>query len=262
MLAQSAPTIIWYQPLQSARSSVLQSRQGELRTAGFEVITCTEPRSFYPAATKAFLSARAQEPVLFMISGLESESLAAISRLRMHSGYLPIMIELPAFNEEQALHALYSGADDYCVNETSTALWVAKIEYLLRRVRLPQSQTETYPVPMPTHPITESKTVQWSLTDDGWTLVSPEGLKLVLTTTERQFLSTLCSQPDRRASHDQLLESISEKNPPESDAVSGHNRLGVVISRLKRKATSEGLTLPIRSIYKWGYMFGAPIQVL
>lgn len=89
MLAQSAPTIIWYQPLQSARSSVLQSRQGELRAAGFEVITCTEPRSFYPAATKAFLSARAQEPVLFMISGLESESLAAISRLRITVAICP-----------------------------------------------------------------------------------------------------------------------------------------------------------------------------
>ncbi|AQS51341.1 hypothetical protein PAEH1_06820 [Paenalcaligenes hominis] len=264
MLAQSAPTVIWYQPLQSVRSAALQRRQEELRAAGFDVATYTEPRSFYPAATKAFLSAHAQGPVLFMISGLESESLAAISRVRMHSGYLPIMIELPEFNEELALHALYSGADDYCVNETSTALWVAKIECLLRRVRLPQDQTEKYPVPAPTstHPITESKTAQWSLIDDGWTLVCPEGLKLVLTTTERQFLSTLCSQPDRRASHDQLLQSISEKNSPESDAVSGHNRLGVVISRLKRKATSEGLTLPIRSIYKWGYMFGAPIQVL
>lgn len=85
---------------------------------------------------------------------------------------------------------------------------------------------------------------------------------MALTTTERQFLHTLCSQADRRASHEQLLQAISEKTPTEPEASSGHNRLGVVISRLKRKATSEGLTLPIRSIYKWGYMFGAPIQII
>ncbi|MEZ2722311.1 winged helix-turn-helix domain-containing protein [Paenalcaligenes hominis] len=264
MLAQSAPTIIWYQPHQSARSAALQSRQDDLRAAGFEVVVYTEPRSFYPAATKAFHSVGTVSSILFMISGLENESLAAISRLRMHSGYLPIMVELSSFSEELALQALYSGADDYCIFETSTALWVAKIECLLRRVRVPSNQRPLTMAPVaPAVPtIPEKKSEIWHLKDDGWTLVSPEAHKLALTTTERQFLHTLCSQADRRASHEQLLQAISEKNSIESAAISGHNRLGVVISRLKRKAASEGLTLPIRSIYKWGYMFGAPIQIM
>lgn len=260
MLAQSAPTIIWYQPLQAARSSALQDRQDELRAAGFEVATYTEPRSFYPAAAMAFHAVGPASSVLFMISGVESESLAAISRLRMHSGYLPIMVELVSFSEELALQALYSGADDYCVFETSTAFWVAKIECLLRRFRLPSNPPLAAASIVPES--TEKKPQTWYLKDDGWTLVSPQAHTLALTTTERQLLHTLCSQADRRASHEQLLQAISEKTPTEPEASSGHNRLGVVISRLKRKATSEGLMLPIRSIYKWGYMFGAPIQII
>lgn len=92
-------------------------------------------------------------------------------------------------------------------------------------------------------------------------LICPEGGQLDLTTTERQLLQTMCLQPDKRASHQQLLEAISNGDESE-DPVVAHNRLGVVISRLKRKAQGENMTLPIRSVYKWGYMFGAAIQVL
>ena len=260
MLAQSSPTIIWYQPHQPVQSSVLQTRQEELKTAGFEIQIHTQARNFYPVAAQAIAEMGPATPPLFIISGINSESLAALSRLRMQSVYLPIMVDFPRFIEAHILQALYSGADDFCVLDTSAALWIAKIECLLRRSRHQSwvGGVKTAAVEVAPEPVEPT----WGLRDEGWVLTSPQGAAIALTTTERQFLLMLCSQPDKRASHQQLLEAISEQSDANTDAGAGHNRLGVVISRLKRKAALEGATIPIRSIYKWGYMFGASIQLL
>lgn len=260
MLAQSTPAIIWYQPQQATRNAVLLAREEELKVAGFEVHIHTHPQSFYPAAAKALASPRALAPLVFMISGINSESLAAISRLRMQSVYIPIMVEFPVFIEEQALQALYSGADDCCILDTVAALWVAKIECLLRRSRHYELKVLSPMGPEAPKPPVPELQLRWFLTDEGWLLKSPEGLQIALTTTERQFLLTLCSKPDRGASHQELLSAI-DGSSSDLNASSGPNRLGVLISRLKRKAFLAGLRLPIRSIYKWGYVFSAPIQI-
>lgn len=259
MPARSTPTIIWYCPHLNEEGSNLQKRQEELRAAGFFVQAQTQVCDFYAAALQAIAKSNSIVPPIFMVSGVCTDSLAAIARLRMYSVLLPVMVSFTEFNEEQVLHALYSGADDYCTLGTGVALWVAKIECLLRRMRhsekgaLPLAQTTPQPVSQPAI----STEAVWRLADEGWVLISPAGIRIALTTTERELLLALCTNPERRASHQQLLQAISEHN--EGDEALGHNRLGVVISRLKRKATSEGVTLPIRSIYKWGYTFGAPI---
>lgn len=258
MIAQSSPAIIWYRPQAPIHSIALQTRQEELKNAGFDIQVQTHSRDFYPAAAQAIAELGTAMPSIFMISGVNSESLAAISRLRMQSVYLPIMAAFPTFIEEQILQALYSGADDFCTLDHSAALWVAKIEGLLRR-----SRQHGWVVPRVTSieaPATAAPVEStWELREEGWVLSSPEGAHIALTTTERQFLLVLCSQQDKRASHQQLLHAISEQSDT-TDTGSGHNRLGVVISRLKRKAALSGAHIPIRSIYKWGYMFGAPVQ--
>lgn len=261
MRVQSTPTIIWYQPQQSSRGVALQSRLEDLNTAGFEVQTYILPRDFYAAATKVLANSDVLAPLIFMVSGINSESLAAISRLRLQSVDIPILVEFPSFVEELVLHALYSGADDYCVLESTAALWVAKIESLLRRSRyheVPLSNTMASETPKL---IASKRPSQWSLTDEGWLLKSPEGLQMALTTTERQFLLALCAKPEEGASHQELLCAIDSFSSTSFDVSSGPNRLGVLISRLKRKANGAGFKLPIRSIYKWGYVFSAPIQV-
>lgn len=263
MCAQSTPVIIWYQPQQSFRDAALQVRQEELNTAGFEIHTYTRPRDFYSAATKIFTNVDRLVPLIFMISDINSESLAAISRLRLQSVDIPIMVEFPVFEEELVLQALYSGADDYCVLESTAALWIAKIESLLRRSRyhdvvLPH----TIQVEKPAFIAPKKRQLpHWSLTDEGWLLKNPEGLQMALTTTERQFLLALCAKLEEGASHHELLSAIGGFSGTDLDVQSGPNRLGVLISRLKRKAERAGFKLPIRSIYKWGYVFSAPIQI-
>lgn len=256
MRAQSVPTIYWYLPQKTEVTVQLQAHQKALFDAGFHLQIITAAPEFYQAVTNT--SAALLGSTLFMVSAHGNETLAVISRLRALNTPLPIVVELPEFDESNVLQLLYCGADQYCLQNTSTDLWIALLSSLLRR----SGQTELVLPEVAKAPVVEPLTESlWSLIDEGWMLICPEGGQLDLTTTERQLLQTMCLQPDKRASHQQLLEAISNGDESE-DPVVAHNRLGVVISRLKRKAQGENMTLPIRSVYKWGYMFGAAIQVL
>lgn len=257
MRAHSVPTIYWYLPQKTGMTALLQAHKQALFDAGFHIQVLSVASELYQTVTE--LHATPVNSAVFMISAHGNETLAVTSRLRAMNTQLPIVVELPDFDESNILQLLYCGADQYCLQNTSTDLWIALLSSLLRRcvpsvVSLPTEVVQQDTV------ITASN-ASWSLADEGWLLICPEGGQLELTTTERQLLQTMCLEPDKRASHRQLLEAISNGDESE-DPVVAHNRLGVVISRLKRKAQGENLVIPIRSVYKWGYMFGAAIQII
>lgn len=258
MLTQFVPTVYWYQPQQNGTELHQPIHHGALMSGGFNVKVVTKASELYQAATEALTLFRAHHPSLFLISGKSNEALSALSRLRSLHAHLPILVEIPEFNEADILHLLYCGADHYCLQNTSPDFWIATLSCLLRRARLPEmSAGQTIVAPEPRANVEQT----WVLVDKGWVLMSPEGKSLTLTTTERQLIKALCTSADKRASHELLLEAIS--NGDESiDLEVAHNRLGVVISRLKRKAQKSQIdNLPIRSVYKWGYMFGAAIRI-
>lgn len=253
MLAQSIPTIFWYQP-QAQRfgpENRCQTYQQALAQAGFTVQPMSQAMELYQEVAET-LSNNRQVPVICLVSGGGNDALAVIARLRAKQAQLPILVELPDLDEIKIAQALYCGADQYCLSSTSPDLWVATVSSLLRRVRVSLD-----PVSLATPQTTSLQTEDhWKLLDEGWLLEAPTGQKITLTTTERQLMQTLLEQPDRRASHQQLLDAISNGDESEDQAVA-HNRLGVVISRLKRKGQAANMIIPIRSVYKWGYMFGA-----
>lgn len=257
MLAQSVPIIFWYQPQMMAVNTESKNHEQALIAAGFTVRVFSQVAELYQHATEALALFNTNQSVIFLISGGSNESLAALARLRSQYAQLPIVVALPEFNESQVLQALYCGADQYCLQNTSADLWAAVFSTLLRRSKA------AYEKHMAVRPSTLTGATQvassWKLQDEGWLLECPEGQQISLTTTERQLLKMLFSQPDKRASHQQLLDAISNGDESEEIAVS-LNRLGVVISRLKRKAQRVNMTIPIRSVYKWGYMFGATAQ--
>ena len=98
----------------------------------------------------------------------------------------------------------------------------------------------------------------WRLANKGWTLISPGGRTMGLTTGERDFLSRLVHAPDRKVSREAFYADGAD------DADSGVTRrrfVDVMISRLRRKATANHMTLPIRAVHGWGYMFAADIKL-
>jgi DNA-binding response OmpR family regulator len=71
----------------------------------------------------------------------------------------------------------------------------------------------------------------WRLANKGWTLISPRGRTLGLTTGERDFLSRLVRAPDRKVSRDAFIADGAD------DTDSGLTRrrfVDVMISRQRR----------------------------
>jgi len=97
---------------------------------------------------------------------------------------------------------------------------------------------------------------RWVLRDHGWTLISPEGKSLTLTTAEREFMTSLLAAPDHRLARTDLYAAHTG-----DERVAQESRgLDVMVSRLRRKAQLAGMRLPLRSVRRWGYMFTADAE--
>lgn len=88
----------------------------------------------------------------------------------------------------------------------------------------------------------------WRLADEGWSLISPTGISVSLTHSEKFYLECFVGQMDKRISREELLAQ---------SAIKTHNSRAIdsLVSRLRRKANDQGVGLPIKSIHGWGYSF-------
>ena len=100
----------------------------------------------------------------------------------------------------------------------------------------------------------------WALRDHGWTLVSPEGKTLTLTTAEREFMTSLLAAPGHRMARNEL-HPRAHPGAEHANGGSESRGLDVMVSRLRRKAQLAGMRLPLRSVRRWGYMFTAEADV-
>jgi len=100
---------------------------------------------------------------------------------------------------------------------------------------------------------------RWMLRDLGWTLVAPDGRSLGLTTAEREFMTALLSAPGYRLTRQELQSRGVGQSDGGADGQASRG-LDVMVSRLRRKALAAGISLPVRSVHRWGYMFAAEGQ--
>lgn len=258
MITRNLPVVYWFQSQGLPNSEAVLKHQQAIEKAGFYISKVTNLNDFYQHALSVIISS---QPAVFMVWGLGNDSLAALARWRTQRSGLPIVVIFPNYDEASILQGLYCGADDFCLECYGSDLWIAKIESLLRRKASRElSPTAALVAPSPELPTMKAE-APWQLIEGGWVLLSPGGISIELTTTERILFLTLGQQDDRRAPHQLLLDAISDGDESQETPVA-HNRLGVVISRLKRKGQEHGVSIPIRSVYKWGYMFGTDIQIV
>lgn len=194
-------------------------------------------------------------PGLLCLTGNFSELLMLSMRLRMTYPRLGILL-CSIWNEQALLQALQSGADSLLPLTANPELLGSYVYGMFRR-QLPLRV-------VPSKRVTE----RWYLEQNGWALCSPVGKRFALTSAERSFFYCLLRNPERQATHAQLLHAISERAYVASEpnheltySVSEVNRLGVLVSRLRRKFEREATDLPIRSIHNWGYMFSAECEL-
>ncbi|WP_233235170.1 response regulator transcription factor [Bordetella sp. LUAb4] len=147
---------------------------------------------------------------------------------------------------EDRVRGLEGGADIYMTKPVDLLELSSVIRSLARRMRLSRG-------PAPTPGADRSASQAWSLQDGGWILVSPEGASLHLSAQERLFLNALMEASGNVVSRQALSELFNPTNPSDFEL----RRIDVLVSRLRAKAQSSGMKLPVLSVRGQGYVFAA-----
>ena len=148
---------------------------------------------------------------------------------------------------EDRVRGLEGGADVYMTKPVDLLELSSVIRSLARRMRLAKAPRTA---DAEARPAADSS---WSLQDGGWILVAPDGASLHLSAQERTFLMALMEAAGNAVSRQELAEMFL----PESPGGFELRRIDVLVSRLRAKAQSAGLKLPVLSVRGQGYVFAA-----
>jgi DNA-binding response OmpR family regulator len=146
---------------------------------------------------------------------------------------------------EDRVRGLEGGADTYLIKPVDLLELSSVIRSLVRRMRISRGMVK--------QESSADKTTAnvWSLQDGGWILVDPVGISLHLSAQERTFLKALIDASGSVVSRQSLSELFSPNNPSEFEL----RRIDVLVSRLRTKAQSSGIKLPVLSVRGQGYVF-------
>jgi DNA-binding response OmpR family regulator len=192
--------------------------------------------SAFPDAA-AFQQAFAASRSDLVVVDIERErGLALACLLREHAGIGVVV--LSAYGDVGArVRSFESGADAHLSKPVEARELTAQLRALHRRIAGARR----------TLAATGSGT--WLLRQDGWILEDPHGCQMHLTTAERAFVGCLIASRGAPASRDDLLESLGD-NPRDADP----HRIDVLVNRLRRKAASLGIALPLHAVRGRGYV--------
>lgn len=229
----------------------------ELQAFGFEV-------SVYPSvsAVRSSLSANAAPLIVLQAAPTMIHLAAAQLRLAFCRASIVVIADYP--DRLSRVGAMLSGADA-CVDATPDSLeLIAAVLASKRRLQIegehPAKSAASRKLAI-AEPVDDweavkvahkaDSTPQWHLENDGWVLVTPNGMKMELSHSERKMMVQFINQPE------EPITRISQgaSHDPESGRVT--RSLDVAISRLRRKAAAHSIRLPIRSIRGKGYVFVA-----
>ncbi|MCW0209318.1 winged helix-turn-helix domain-containing protein [Achromobacter veterisilvae] len=190
-------------------------------------------------------------PLIVLEAPLPDIHNAAV-RLRAADRGLGIVAISPFPDAESRIRTLLCGADACLPPDVTGLELAAALQALVRRAAI-QESADVFPE---AHAPMEAAQETWRLANKGWTLVSPDGRTLGLTTGERDFLSRLVDSPDRKVSRDAFHADGADET---DSGITRRRFVDVMISRLRRKAAAHHMALPIRAVHGWGYMFAADI---
>ncbi|CAB3640886.1 hypothetical protein A6I77_15900 [Achromobacter xylosoxidans] len=149
---------------------------------------------------------------------------------------------------EDRVRGLEGGADVYMTKPVDLLELSSVIRSLARRMRLAKA-----PRPADAETRAAAADTSWSLQDGGWILVAPDGASLHLSAQERTFLMALMDAAGSAVSRQALAELFLPDSPGGFEL----RRIDVLVSRLRAKAQSAGLKLPVLSVRGQGYVFAA-----
>ncbi len=211
-----------------------------LRAQGFELDICRDLNSTVEQARRI-------APDLLVLAGPLADNCLAASYMRALQPRLKVLALLDSQDESALLQILRSGADMYGPLRASPELLLALTLGLCRQPGVPERSPA------------DISSAAWALVDRGWVLSSPDGNCVDLTTGERAFLQALFLAPGLRARRADLMNAI-DISYASSTLPGKETRLGVLVSRMRRKFQARGVALPLRAIHGFGYMFAARVR--
>jgi len=162
----------------------------------------------------------------------------------------PVIFVSARGSEEDRVVGLELGADDYLSKPFSTRELIARIGAVLRRHG--------------SQPAGETQGTRNELQFQGWTLStarrelrSPGGAIVDLTGAEFDLLNVFLGQPQRVIGRERLIELSRTRLADSSD-----RSVDVLVSRLRRKLSTDDGAAPIKTVRGVGYMFAAEVSRL
>lgn len=148
------------------------------------------------------------------------------------------------------VRGLRGGADAYFVKPVHVEELAASLEGIHRRIKASESGAgRALHHQQPTAP---RGTGRWILKEGDWILHAPDGRSLRLTMSERAIVASLFKQRNKPVDRTQLATALGG-DPEHFDL----QRVDAVVSRLRRKATAAGMSLPLHAVRGTGYQFQA-----
>ena len=177
--------------------------------------------------------------ILVVDLGLPGEGgLELIRYIRRHRNCGVIAMAAPGSRQER-LEAFRSGVDHYLVKPVDPAELLILVESLWRRISRSHSP--------------ELSGTDWQIDLMTGELHFPSGQQVSLTSAECLLLDCLLKYPNETITKNDLHASLF----PQDHAVgqSDPHRIDVILSRIRRKVTDQGLKLPVRSVFGRGLVF-------
>jgi DNA-binding response OmpR family regulator len=201
-----------------------------LETLGFHVSTWGELNDVFDAC-------RHEKATLIVIATTEPASAVKAWRVTQDVYDIPLMVVMP--REGDLIPALDAGADDAVVARVDSAVFVARVRALLRRM-------------LPAGVSNATLSIRDLILDFEKYQVLLEGKIVALTPTEFRLLAVLAQQAGRVVDPRALLSAVHQHDYSERDA---QNLVKVHIANLRRKLNDSRSPNPyILCVRGFGYM--------
>jgi len=155
---------------------------------------------------------------------------------------------------ESKIYAYKAGTDIYLVKPIDFSELSASIYSILGRLEANKSRQHDI---RKNEPVPEKKPAQWALMRSNWTLCSPTGEEIKLTSKEFDLIEPLARAANTVVIRQDLLTALAYENNEY-----GNRSLDALIHRLRLKKTGLKFSLPIKTVHGSGYSFSASIKVI
>lgn len=246
----TAPTLIWH--FSAATAALAQDGLARALAAhGFRLADGAVARAAARERNGPGISIAQDGPTAALLDAGPLPNCALAAWLRKQWPALAIVAVCDGHHPADIARQLHSGADAYCHAAGEPELVVALVRRLCGRGSAPDSACTS----------SAMGAQAWGLVQDGWVLRLPHGAGLALSPGERAFLLTLLQSEAGQASHARLLAAVN--------AAYGRRtgdrrlmRLGMLVSRLRRRLAARNAVLPLRSVHGWGYCWSGELPLV